>query len=188
MSHFVYKYVLDGEVLYVGKTDTNSIYTRLMQHGRPGDNITSDAWDEINKADVYYTELANATMSDVVESELINRYKPKYNIAKTHLAWSGLPFPEPVWVDAQMPKIRELMGQVEKAREKNHALKTQVEDLRDEIRDLQAELYEREYGFIGGAEECSTCVYKERLAQMMKYLEQVNSNAGSSKTDKQLEG
>lgn len=172
MSHFVYKYVLNGEVLYVGKTDTNSVYTRLMQHGRPGDNITPDAWDEINKADVFYTELANETMSDVVESELIHRYKPKYNIAKTHSAWSGLPFPEPVWVDAQMPKIRELMGQVAKTKEKNDALKMQVEDLRDEIRDLQAELYEREYGFIGGAEECSTCVYKERLAQMQKYYEQ----------------
>lgn len=48
------------------------------------------------KSDIYYIELANSIMSDVVESELIRRYKPKLNVAKMS-DWSGLEFTEPKW-------------------------------------------------------------------------------------------
>ena len=36
-------------------------------------------------------------MADVVESELIRRYKPKYNKSKTS-EWGGLLFVEPKWI------------------------------------------------------------------------------------------
>ena len=78
MGHFVYKYVYKSEVIYIGKNDTNLI-DRIRQHGKFGDNIPEEGWDEINSSDIYYIELANSIMSDVVESELIRRYKPKYN-------------------------------------------------------------------------------------------------------------
>lgn len=95
MSHYVYKYVLNGEILYIGKTD-GVLSRRLKQHGRKGDNIASEYWDEINKCDIYYISCANNIMSDVIESELIRRYKPKCNKAKLS-EWSGLPFEEPSW-------------------------------------------------------------------------------------------
>jgi len=96
MGHYVYKYVLNNEIIYIGKTDT-FLKNRISQHGKPGDNIPKEAWEDINNSDVYYITLNNSTMSDVVESELIRRYKPRYNVAKTS-EWSGLPFPEPEWV------------------------------------------------------------------------------------------
>jgi len=95
MGHYVYKYVLNEEIIYIGKCDKN-LDQRLKAHGRKGDNIPSQAWNDINKADIYYINLPNATMSDVVESELINRYKPKYNRAKIS-EWDGIPFVEPSW-------------------------------------------------------------------------------------------
>lgn len=104
-GHYVYKYVLNNEVIYVGKTDT-SLDSRIAQHGKSGDNIPSSAWKDINSSDVYYVTLNNSTMSDVVESELIRRYKPKYNVAKKS-DWSGLPFPEPEWTKYEPQLQRE---------------------------------------------------------------------------------
>ena len=95
MASYVYKYVLNDEIIYIGKNDTD-LYSRLNQHGKPGDNIEEYGWDEINQSTIYYIELANSTMSDVVESELIRRYKPKYNKAKNS-EWDGLSFIEPKW-------------------------------------------------------------------------------------------
>jgi hypothetical protein len=71
---------------------------RLKQHGKTGDNIPKKAWHEIKAADIYYIPLVNSIMSDVVESELIRRYKPKWNIAKKETEWSGIPFQEPEWI------------------------------------------------------------------------------------------
>ena len=95
MGHYVYKYVLNDEIIYIGKCDS-MLCNRIYNHGRAGDNITPDAWEDINNSEVYYIVLANRIMSDIVESELIRRYKPKYNIAKKS-EWSGLPFVEPKW-------------------------------------------------------------------------------------------
>lgn len=105
MANYVYKYVLNDEVVYIGKNDTD-LYSRLNQHGKPGDNIAEDGWDEINQSTIYYIELANRTMSDVVESELIRRYKPKYNKAKMS-EWEGLPFVEPKWKVCDKSKFQQ---------------------------------------------------------------------------------
>jgi len=95
MPHYVYKYVYNDEIIYIGKTDSD-LKQRLSQHGKTGDNIDREAWNEINSSEIYYITLANSIMCDVVESELIRRYKPKYNKAKMS-DWSGLPFDEPEW-------------------------------------------------------------------------------------------
>lgn len=95
MGHYVYKYVLNDEIIYIGKCDS-VLESRLNQHGKTGDNIDKKYWKDIKASDIYYCTLANATMSDVVESELINRYKPKCNTAKIS-DWDGLKLPEPNW-------------------------------------------------------------------------------------------
>lgn len=89
MGHYVYKYVKAGEIVYIGKNDTN-LADRIYQHK------LEEKFIPYADADVYYIELANAIMSDVVESELIRRYKPKLNKAKMS-DWSGIPFTEPDW-------------------------------------------------------------------------------------------
>ena len=89
MGHYVYKYVYDGEIVYIGKNDTD-LETRINQHK------LEEKFRPYLKSDIYYIELANSIMSDVVESELIRRYKPKLNVAKMS-DWSGLEFAEPEW-------------------------------------------------------------------------------------------
>lgn len=97
MGHYVYKYVNPNtnEILYIGKNDTNLV-SRLKQHCCKGDNIPSEYHDELLKADIYFITLANNIMCDVVESELIRRYKPKCNSSKMS-DWDGLDFVEPKW-------------------------------------------------------------------------------------------
>ena len=89
MGHYVYKYVKAGEIVYIGKNDTN-LADRIYQHK------LEEKFIPYADAEVYYIELANAIMSDVVESELIRRYKPKLNKAKMS-DWVGIPFIEPDW-------------------------------------------------------------------------------------------
>ena len=95
-GHYVYKYVYDGKIIYIGKTDQPDIRSRIYSHCRKGDNIPEKYWDLMRDCDIYYIELQNAVMSDCVESELIRRYNPPLNKAKTG-SWSGLPFAEPEW-------------------------------------------------------------------------------------------
>lgn len=89
MGHYVYKYVYDGEIVYIGKNDT-ILENRINQHR------CEEKFKPYLNSDIYYIEVANATMADVVESELIRKYKPKLNIAKMS-DWCGLEFTEPEW-------------------------------------------------------------------------------------------
>ena len=99
LGHYVYKYVCDGEIVYIGKNDTD-LETRINQHK------LEEKFKPYLKSDIYYIELANSIMSDVVESELIRRYKPKLNVAKMS-DWSGLEFTEPEWkIFISTPKKR----------------------------------------------------------------------------------
>ena len=93
--HYVYKYVLNGEIIYIGKTD-RPIESRLNNHGKHGDNISESHWKELAFSEIYFCRLANATMADVVETEMIRRHKPRLNKAKVS-EWSGLDFSEPKW-------------------------------------------------------------------------------------------
>lgn len=94
--HYVYKFVKNNEILYIGKSNAKG-FERIKAHGKSGDNIPEKYHNEINQADIYYAELPSSIMTDVVESELIRRYKPRYNKAKTS-DWSGLEFVEPKWI------------------------------------------------------------------------------------------
>lgn len=94
--HTVYKYVYNKEIIYIGKSDIG-VYERIAQHGCPGDNIPEEAWPELKKSDIFYFELPNHVMADIVESELIRRHKPKWNRSKKRSDWKGLPFPELEW-------------------------------------------------------------------------------------------
>lgn len=140
MGHYVYKYVLHQEVIYIGKNNTDLV-SRLNQHGRVGDNIPKEGWDEINSAEIYYCELANKIMSDVVESELIRRYKPKYNKAKTS-NWSGLEFVEQKWkkyinkedLEFHAPlEIEYLTDEIEKLKNENKTISENAEIYKSKV-------------------------------------------------------
>ena len=100
-----------------------------LQHGHKGDNITEDAWDELANSDIYYAKMANRTMADVMESVLVKRYKPKYNKAKKHTDWDGLPLQEPNFIVYRDSNTRA----VEKLRKDNERLISEIKKLKDNI-------------------------------------------------------
>lgn len=57
MSHYVYKYVNNGEIIYIGKCDSKLIQ-RINQH-KAEDKFKP----YLDTCKIYYAVLANATMS-----------------------------------------------------------------------------------------------------------------------------
>lgn len=108
MAHYVYKYVVNDEIIYIGKNDTD-LHSRIKQH-----ESEPKFKPYLEDCKIYYIELANSIMSDVVESELIRKFKPLLNVAKTS-EWSGLPFPSIEWKEY---KKTEKKNQEKKKKEK----------------------------------------------------------------------
>ena len=74
MGYYIYKYVRDGEIKYIGKTV--NMWKRFSQHKKETKfqnlNFTSQ--------DVYYVECASKTQMDMLELLLINKYMPELNV------------------------------------------------------------------------------------------------------------
>lgn len=135
-GHFVYKYVYKDDIIYIGKTDT-SLTRRLSQHGKKGDNIPESAFDEINASAIYYCELLSSKQCDIYESELIRRYKPKYNKAKTS-SWDGVDLPEPNWTLFKM-SFDILQREYNNLLDENKQLHTDYDMLNDKYIELLKE-------------------------------------------------
>jgi hypothetical protein len=77
MSVGVYKYVNhDGEIIYIGKTDsTNGYKQRIARHSR---ETKFQPW--LNSCSIYVCDCANTTEAKLIESCLINKYKPILNV------------------------------------------------------------------------------------------------------------
>lgn len=87
----IYKYVYDGEVIYIGKSD-NSILNRVNAHAKE-----AKFKPYLDKAIIYYTVYENSAQTDFYESYFINKYKPKLNVAKMYDGNIGVDIPEPEW-------------------------------------------------------------------------------------------
>ena len=48
MPHYVYKYVLNDEIIYIGKT--GHLKDRLAQHGTTGDNVDEHGRDDMKNS------------------------------------------------------------------------------------------------------------------------------------------
>ena len=69
---FIYKYVNNDIILYIGKT------TNLKR--RIGEHATEEKFQNI-EFQIYYFKCANSVEMDAYEYFLINKYHPQYNIA-----------------------------------------------------------------------------------------------------------
>lgn len=74
--HGIYKYVVDDQVVYVGKTDSD-FATRIACHRRE-----SAFAPYRDKAKIYVCLTKDAREADFLETVLINQYKPKLNVKK----------------------------------------------------------------------------------------------------------
>lgn len=97
MGHFVYRYTLNGEILYVGKNDTDLI-SRIEQHEQgKGDKLYHFQQDHPDLV-IDYIEVGNSSQSDVMETYLIDKLRPKFNSSKkfdgTAELFGDIPLPE----------------------------------------------------------------------------------------------
>lgn len=174
MPHYVYKYVLDKEIIYIGKTD-KPLATRLRCHGRKGDNIPEEYWNEINKADIYYAECYNEMMSDTLETALIDRYKPKCNVQKKSDV-SGYSLIEPLWYYYHGKVNNKLKLSIKEAELKLADVERQIQVRESIMAKKENDFYENQRKY---CEECHYRLVSDRfknLASIIKKADHFHSD------------
>lgn len=74
--HGIYKYEADGEVVYVGKTDSDFVSRIACHHRETGFACY------LKRAKIFVRETKDARETDFLETVLINQYKPVLNKKK----------------------------------------------------------------------------------------------------------
>lgn len=87
MNYYIYKYVDNEEIIYIGQT--NNLNKRINQH-------TKDKLEGFN-GKIYYFECPNKTAMDSWEYCLINKYHPAYNVALNDDN-TNINIEEPQWI------------------------------------------------------------------------------------------
>ena len=87
----VYKYVHNGEIIYIGKSDS-SIESRISGHSRE-----SKFKPFLKKCEIYYAWLPNPAYTMIFETFLINKYKPHLNVSMKYDKILPFDIPEPYW-------------------------------------------------------------------------------------------
>ena len=87
----IYKYVYDGEIIYIGKSD-NSILNRVKSHKNE-----EKFKPYLDKAVVYYIECKNPAHTQILETYLINKYKPCLNASFKYEDDLDIDIQEPEW-------------------------------------------------------------------------------------------
>lgn len=87
----VYKYVYNGEIIYVGKSDS-SIDNRIKGHSHE-----SKFEPFLKKCDIYYAWLPNPAFTTIFETFLINKYKPRLNSSMKYDKILPFDIIEPIW-------------------------------------------------------------------------------------------
>lgn len=141
MGHYVYKYVYDGEVVYIGKNDTDLI-SRINQHK------LEEKFKQYMSSYIYYIELENKYDTDIMETLLINKYLPKLNIAKKAEFKSEINFVEPEWKryfeeDFRKPTIKG--NEVRNEKISQRALKKRKEKQMSELEAMLTDLWFYQY-------------------------------------------
>ena len=107
----IYKYVYNDEIIYIGKSD-NSILNRVNAHVKE-----AKFKPYLEKAVIYYTECKNSAHTLILETFLINKYKP---ILNTSLKCEedlnlDIPIPEPEWhLLSELKEVEKAVKQAKK--------------------------------------------------------------------------
>lgn len=81
MSCFVYKYVYNNKIIYIGLTD--DMKRRVYEHAS-GVGIESKFLPYLDNVEIYYHQCGNETEMRALESLLINHFKPVLNVVDIH--------------------------------------------------------------------------------------------------------
>ena len=91
-EYMVYKYVHDDEIIYVGKTNSN-IISRIDYHSAEG-----KFQPYLENCQIFYGECKNPAHTAILETYLINKYKPILNKSMKYDDNLGIKIEEPTWV------------------------------------------------------------------------------------------
>lgn len=130
----VYKYVYNNEVVYVGKSD-HSLKNRLNSHKK------EDKFKPyLSKSDIYYAWVKNPAMTIILETYLINKYKPKLNVSMKYDYEIPFEIPEPCWhlLSSQGIKYRKGQEELYPIQESRKKLEWRVKELERQL-DLESE-------------------------------------------------
>lgn len=97
-EHAIYKYIKDGEIVYIGKTD-NSLENRIECHKK------EKKFKKLGKMEIKYFMVKNSTETDIYEKILINKYQPILNVVSKHDEHMDIPIEEPEWMPYDEKKI-----------------------------------------------------------------------------------
>ncbi len=77
MKFYVYKYVNNNTIIYIGKTD--DIARRVAEHAS-GQGLEEKFLPYLEESDIYFHECGNEIEMSALERLLINQFKPKLNV------------------------------------------------------------------------------------------------------------
>lgn len=94
MRYYIYKYVVDNKIIYIGKTKRR-LCERIDEHAREIKFLKY-----LSKAKIYWFACESQLEMDLVERILIVRYKPELNIIDNmDIDLKSIQYQEPVWQD-----------------------------------------------------------------------------------------
>ena len=87
----IYKYVWHDEIVYIGKADKD-IMSRIVAH-----KAESKFQPYLKDCVIWYTECVNPAHTTILETYLINKYKPKLNVSMKYACDLPINIVEPEW-------------------------------------------------------------------------------------------
>lgn len=92
VEHYVYKYLWNNQVIYIGKVDSD-LQRRVEEHAKE-----EKFQPYLDQSDIFCIPLVNQTETTFLELYLINKYKPILNFAAKYEGISNIQVQEPPWI------------------------------------------------------------------------------------------
>ena len=129
----IYKYVYDGEIIYIGKSD-NSILNRVKSHKNE-----AKFSPYLDKAVVYYIECKNPAHTQILETYLIKKYKPRLNASFKYEDDLDIDIQEPEWhLLSELKETEKAVKQQKKTGKKWYENRLDdIEELKTSIKNLE---------------------------------------------------
>ena len=136
-EHAIYKYVKDGEIVYIGKTDS-SLESRIKSHRKEQKFI------KMGNMSIQYFHLKNSTETDIYEKVLINRYQPVLNDVHRNEEYTDIKLTEPEWLPYKEKEVleddkKDKKSEVKRKKKKKKAYKVEQEWNRKDFFAVDAE-------------------------------------------------
>lgn len=151
-QHYVYRYIHNGEIVYIGRCDGRPLWKRIDEHKnelkfRDYCGSVGMKYEDFN---IEYIQLPNFVEEKIAETILINKHKPVLNSAdkvcseyscidaKVTQEWARIQYPNPKKQKVARVKIPECKSKKEL---KSTTEQSKLLRLFDNMRELQSSIY-----------------------------------------------